>query len=198
MLQPELRAAVQILVKHYKLHLLEKETLLLVAEDTQWVPSVEDVEWLVEEAKLKVNSAHKLPIWLYPYMEFYPWYLRNDGVGGDKYRVFLGVFKYFDGSTWELWAEFKPSQTGPQVHLYHDSIKIHSEREEKSLIKPTHRRFLTWLPSIELCFRLDDMLPEDFDAEDANREGAAQQDSYIKGMMKVLARFPGMIVDRDD
>ena len=41
------------------------------------------------------------------------------------------------------------------------------------------------------------MLPEDFDAQDANREDAAQQNSQIKGMMKVLARFPGVIVDRD-
>ena len=41
-------------------------------------------------------------------------------------------------------------------------------------------------------------MPEDPNAEAANEKAAAKQDSHIGGMMKVSARFPGMIVDRDD
>jgi hypothetical protein len=42
------------------------------------------------------------------------------------------------------------------------------------------------------------MLPKDPFAEIPNKKAAALQDAYIKGMMKVLARFPGLILERDE
>jgi hypothetical protein len=128
-------------------------------------------------------------------MEHYPWYLRSEG---EDYRIFLGVFKRCDGTVWELRAGFNQITSGTKIRLYHHGPRPEKEHKGRHRLGPSDRRFLTWLPSINICFGLEEMLPEDPFAEVPNKKAAALQDAYIKGMMKVLARFPGLILERDE
>jgi hypothetical protein len=191
----EIERAVEILVKHYQLNQVQQAVLESVADDTQSVPTIEDIEWLATQARLREHSTHELPVWLFPNMEHYPWYLRNEG---EDYRMFLGVFRRCDGLVWELWAGFIQTKTGTKIRLYHHSPKPEKEHKGRHRLGPSDRRFLTWLPSIDICFGLEKMLPDDPFAEVPNKEAAALQDAYIKGMMKVLARFHGLILERHE
>lgn len=192
----EIADAVKILVGRYDLDKFQRADLLSVADDTQFVPTVEDVEWLAEEAGLREGSTHELPVWLFPYMEYYPWYLRS--VGTD-HRIFLGAFKYPDGMMEELWAGFPLTTKGSaQIHLYHHGPMCDDGDKGENERAPQDRRWLSWLRSIVLCFSIKDMMPRNLPTEGSFKEAAAMQDAYIKGMMKVLARFPGLILERDD
>jgi hypothetical protein len=51
MLPLEIETTVKILVKHYELNQVQQADLQSVAEDTQFVPTVEDVEWLATGAR---------------------------------------------------------------------------------------------------------------------------------------------------
>jgi hypothetical protein len=192
----EIKYGVEILVKHYQLKQVQRADLETVAEDAQFVPTVEDVEWLATQARLREHSTYELDVWLFPYVEHYPWYLRSEG---EDHRLFLGVFNCCDGLVWELWAGFTLTAKGAKCHLYHHGPKPEKEDKSRHRLVPSNRRFLTWLPSLNICFRIERMLPTDYEAPDTiHAKAAALQDAYIKGMMKVLARFPGLILERDE
>jgi hypothetical protein len=171
----EIKQGVDILVKHYELDQVQRAGLETVADDAQFVPTVEDVEWLASEAKLREGSKHKLYVWLFPHMEHYPWYLRSEG---EDYRVFLGVFNCCDGLVWELWAGFTPSPKGAKIHLYHHAPRPERADKGEHRLAAANRRFLTWLPSLNICFRIEQMLRSNYNDSLAKHAKAATLQNY--------------------
>lgn len=190
-LPPEIAYAAKILVEHYDFDQFQQADLQSVAEATQFVPTVEEVEWLAEEVRFREGSTHKLQVWMFPNMEYYPWYLRSEG---SDHRMFLGAFRRCDGMVWELWAGSTLTTKGStKIHLYHHGPMPDDGDKGENKLAPAHREFISWLPSFVMCFRIEDMMPRHLTTELSFKKAASLQDSYIKGMMKVLARFPGLI-----
>jgi hypothetical protein len=64
--------------------------------------------------------------------------------------------------------------------------------------KPWIRRWLTWFTPYTHLFQLEKMTPEDYSDDSKNRIAAGLQNEYLKAIMKVLTRFPGLINEHDD
>jgi hypothetical protein len=83
----KIKQGVEILVERYQLDEVQKENLESVAELTHFVPSVEQVEWVITEARLREDCSHELNYHMFAYMEFLPWFL--DDKCGD-FRLSIG------------------------------------------------------------------------------------------------------------
>ncbi|KAG9586626.1 hypothetical protein KCU77_g5698, partial [Aureobasidium melanogenum] len=185
---PALNRGVKILVEHYKLDKGQEEILRLRAKEHKFVPTVDQVEWVVKEAKLREDhSKHKLNLVMFAYMEYYPWYLRSLG---DDHRVLIGVIDTLRSHD-ELWVSFD----GKKSQLHFDSPKPGRSKDVLRM-KPVFRQYVKWLASFDHLFQLSLMKPEVFDDHAKAKVHAERQNAYIKAATKVLARFPGLILER--
>ena len=182
----ELTEGVKALVDYYQLDQAQEENLITRAKEHKFVPTIDQVEWLAKEAGLHDNR-YRLNLPMFTYMEYYPWYLRSLG---DDHRVFVGLIKTYKSSH-EIWASFNPNG---RVHL--DSPKP-GKGKDVFKMKAVFRRYIRWLGSFIHCFQLDAMKSENIDDHVNATKARALQNAYIKAAMKVLARFPGLILERD-
>ncbi|KAG9855976.1 hypothetical protein KCU98_g1667, partial [Aureobasidium melanogenum] len=179
---------VKILVDHYKLDKGQEEILRLRAKEHKFVPTIDQVEWVVKEAKLREdNSKHKLNLVMFAYMEYYPWYLRS--LGSD-HRVLIGVIDTYESRD-ELWMSFD----GKKSQLHFDSPKPGRSKDVLRM-KPVFRQYVKWLASFDHLFQLGLMKPEPYNDHAKAKIHADRHDAYIEAATKVLARFPGLILER--
>lgn len=179
---------VKILVEHYKLDKDQEENLRLRAKEHKFVPTVDQVEWVVKEAKLREdNPRHKINLVMFAYMEYYPWYLRS--LGSD-HRVYVG-----DIESWRTENEIWISFDGRKSQLHFDSPKP-GKSKDVFRVKPVFRRYFRWLASFDELFQLSSMKSEDLDDDSKAKAHADWHNAYIKAATKVLARFPGLILER--
>lgn len=185
--------AVKALVEHYSLNEDQEWRLKFVAKRTKFVPTVAEVEWVVEEAKLR-DGNKDLDYFMFPYMEFYPWYLRSKGT---DFRLYVGAFKKYDGETWPLWMRFNQTTEGPETSLYLTGPEEGVPAQQEPLNLPEYRRsFITWWFPFDHLFQLGNMSPEDPEDESKAKIAASLQDDYFTATVKVLARFPGLIMEQ--
>lgn len=186
--------AVKALVEHYGLNDYQETRLKFVAKRTKFVPTVDQVEWVVKEAKLR-DGNKKLDFFMFPYMEFYPWYLRSKD---EDFRLYLGAFVRYDGRTWPVWMRFAMTEEGPKTSLYLNCPEKGSKGPEEVLELQEYRRlYMTWWYPFDHLFQLARMSPEDPEEKDKAKIAASLQDDYFKATVKVLARFPGLIMEHD-
>ncbi|KAH0281118.1 hypothetical protein KCU91_g484, partial [Aureobasidium melanogenum] len=186
--QSALDRGVKILVEHYKLDQGQEEILRLRAKEHKFVPTVDQVEWVVKEAKLREDhSKHKLNLVMFAYMEYYPWYLRSLG---NDHRVYVGDF-----DTWRTHNEVWISFDGKKSQLHFDSPKPGKSKDVFRL-KPVFRRYFKWFASFDELSQLGLMKSEVIDDHAKAKVHAERQNAYIKAATKVLARFPGLILER--
>jgi hypothetical protein len=69
-----IKQGVEALVKRYQLDEAQKGNLESIAEFTHFVPSVELVEWVATEARLREHCSHEFEIYMFAYVEFFPWF----------------------------------------------------------------------------------------------------------------------------
>jgi hypothetical protein len=197
--QDEIKQAMEVLAKRYQLDENQRIHLRTQAERVNWVPSVAEVEWVATEARLREGSSHDFHIWMFPYMEYYQWFLRT--YDGDS-RLWLGQFIRSCGATTELWIGFNARPSGPKAQLYYPGSQpnpLGLKNRLKHFFKHPHwvRRWLTWCKPFDYLFQLRSMTPQDYHDGPKNKRAAVLQNEYLKAVMKVLARFPGLIVERD-
>ncbi|KAG9526434.1 hypothetical protein KCU93_g5540, partial [Aureobasidium melanogenum] len=186
--QSALDRGVKILAEHYKLDKGQEENLRLVAKEHKFVPTVDQVEWVVKEAKLREDDPkHKLNLVMFAYMEYYPWYLRSLG---DDHRVLIGFIDTYESHD-ELWLSFD----GKKSQLHFDSPKPGKSKDVLRM-KPVFRQYVEWFGSFDELFQLGQMKPEPFDDHGKAKIHADRHNAYIKAATKVLARFPGLILER--
>jgi hypothetical protein len=193
-MSPEkIKEGVEVLVERYQIDEVQKANLESVAQLTHFVPSVEQVEWLVTEARLREDCSYELNYYMLAYMEFFPWFL--DDNGGD-FRLSIGELN------------------GPGQHLrigfYLNPGRLHREHRDKGFAKRSswYRRRFTWLAPFDHLCQMNKMLPEDCSEERYvmlpahdrwNVKVATDlQTKYFKAIMKVLARFPGLVRELDN
>ncbi|KAG9750341.1 hypothetical protein KCU73_g6598, partial [Aureobasidium melanogenum] len=186
--QSALDRGVKILAEHYKLDKGQEENLRLRAKEHKFVPTVDQVEWVVKEAKLREdNPKHKINLVMFAYMEYYPWYLRS--LGSD-HRVYVG-----DIESWRTENEIWISFDGRKSQLHFDSPKP-GKSKDVFRVEPVFRRYFRWLASFDELFQLSSMKSEDLDDDAKAKLHADWHNAYIKATTKVLARFPGLILER--
>ncbi|KAH0361158.1 hypothetical protein KCU65_g8883, partial [Aureobasidium melanogenum] len=186
--ESDLTEDVKALVEYYQLNEFQEEILIKRAKEHKFVFTVEQVEWVVEEAKLREDHPrHKINLVMFAYMEYYPWYLRSLG---DDHRVFIGAI-----DTWrshnELWVSFN----GKKSQLHWDSPRP-GESKDVLRLPAVFRRYVKWLASFDDLFQLGLMKSEKIDDHARAKNFQEKQSAYIKAAMKVLARFPGLILER--
>lgn len=142
----------------------------------------------MEEAKLREDQPrHKINLVMFAYMEYYPWYLRSLG---DDHRIFIGAI-----DTWrshnQLWVSFD----GKKSQLHWDSPRPGKSKDVLRM-KPVFRRYVKWPASFDDLFQLGLMKSEQIDDHAKAKVLQEKQNAYIKAAMKVLARFPGLILER--
>lgn len=190
----EINEGVTRLVRHYGLNEYQKRRLKFVANRTNFVPTVDEVEWVVEEAKLRDGNID-LDFFMFPYMEFYPWYFRSKD---EDFRLYIGAFIYYDGMTWPVWMRFAQTASGPKTSLYLDGPGEDVEGEAGTLnLQDYRRQFITWWEPFDHLFQLARMTPENRDDASKHQLATDLQDDYFRATVKVLARFPGLILERD-
>ena len=194
MKEEEIKQGVKVLVKHYQLDETQKKNLEYVAELTKYVPNVNEVEWVATEARLREGCTQDLNIWMFAYMEYFPWYLRSKD---EDHRLWAGALKRYNGLTWYLWIDFPSSQHSPDVQEYLNSPQGADKPKHEYYPQAWARNFVTWHTPFDVLFKLDDMMPDDRFDETKNEDARALQNAYLKATMKILARFPGLIVELD-
>ena len=186
--------AVKALVEHYSLNEYQERRLKFVADLTKFVPTVDEVEWVVEEAKLR-DGNKELDFWMFPYMEYYAWYFRSKN---EDFRLYIGAFVRYDGVTWPVWMRFAQTVNGPKTSLHLDGPDEDIEGQTRVLNLPEYRRlYITWWEPFDHLFQLANMSPEDPDETSKVKIAASLQDDYFRATVKVLARFPGLILECD-
>lgn len=190
----EVAEGVKQLVAHYRLDASQKTRLENVAKLTRYTPTVAEVEWVADEAKLRQDGSD-LDIWMFAYMEYFPWYLYSRD---DDHRFWTGAFRRFDGRVLYLYIGFKSTKKGiPKSTLYFD--RPQGKGKKKSVFRPESgaRCLVTWHTPLEKMFGLHETFPQDRQNDLRNKAAAAHQDEILKATMKVLARFPGLITVLD-
>jgi hypothetical protein len=188
----EIARGVMSLVKHYNLDEAQKKHLELVAKETDFVPTVDQVNWVIDQANLREGGS-ELAFHMFPYMEYYPWYLRSKA---QHHRLYVGGFHLYNGRKWHLWIGFTATEDGLESHLYLNSPRGDPEHKDRFILDLRNRRLITWWPPYDHLFHTDDLMPKERD-EALSKSAAALQNDYFKATMKVLARFPGLVMDID-
>lgn len=191
----EVAEGVDRLVAHYRLEAAQKARLEAVAKLTRYTPTVREVEWVAKEAKLR-DCGSELDVWIFAYMEYFPWYLRSQD---EDHRLWTGAFRRYDGSVAYLWIGFETTaKSGTQSTLYLDGPQATNKSEDTFRPPYWTRCWVTWHAPLEMMFGLHANFPQDRTNEAKNRTAADHQDEILKAVMKVLARFPGLITELDD
>ncbi|KAG9944106.1 hypothetical protein KCU85_g8194, partial [Aureobasidium melanogenum] len=186
--ESDLAEGVKALVEYYQLDKSQEENLIKRAKEHWFVPTVDQVEWVVEEAKLREDQPkHKINLVMFVYMEYYPWYLRSLG---DDHRVYIGNIHTWRSRN-ELWVSFD----GKKSQLHWDSPRPGKSKDVLRL-PAVFRRYVKWLASFDDLFQLGLMKSERNDDEAKAKTFQEKQTAYIKAATKVLARFPGLILER--
>jgi hypothetical protein len=170
-MNPEkIKQGVEVLVERYQLDEVQKANLESVAELTHFVPSVEQVEWVITEARLREDCSHELNYHMFPYMEFFPWFLDDkDGV----YRLSIGER---NDSKRQLWIGFcVTSQHKVEEVLY----TYCRQRKRFGKASNLYSRKVTWLVLLQHCFQLDKMPPEECSEEDYCRLSGREKRKLI-------------------
>jgi hypothetical protein len=190
--EDEIKKGVKEIIRKYGLDDAQTTHLEMLADLVGWVPTIDEVEWVADQAKLH-DSEHRLDIWLFAYMEYYPWFLRSKE---GEHRLWLGAFRRYDGLTWHAWIGFHHHESiGLRGQLYTCGPKGRGKPKGALRIKPWVRRWLAWHKPLTHLFQLDEMTPEDPDDESKNKAATILQNDYLAAVMKVLARFPGLIME---
>lgn len=114
----EVAEGVTRLVEYYKLDEAQKARLEHIAKLARYTPTVAEVEWVAKEAKLRDGSS-TLDIWIFAYMEYFPWFLRTKG---EDSRLWTGAWRRYDHRVAYLWIGFPAtSQQGLERTIYLDS-----------------------------------------------------------------------------
>ncbi|KAH0354431.1 hypothetical protein KCU81_g1501, partial [Aureobasidium melanogenum] len=184
--ESEITQSVKVLVHHYGLDTAQEEVLTALVKEHEVVPTVEEVEWVVQEAQLR-DGDQALNWPMFYFMEFYPWYLR---LLKDDHRVFVGIFEHQKEKR-DLWASFTPKS---QFHL---NGPLPGKQKNVFRLKAELRPYIKWHASFEELFQLSNIKSDSFEDLAGAKKAQQQQTAYIKAVMKVLARFPGLIFDRN-
>jgi hypothetical protein len=194
-MNPEkIKQGVEVLVERYQLDEVQKANLESVAKLTHFVPSVEQVEWLVTEARLREDCSHELNYYMFAYMEFFPWFLAIEG------RNFRLLISELDRSSRQLWVGFCDTSVTEVLHIYTRHNKM-----DNRLSLNWYCGTVTWIASFKHLFQLDEILPKYRSEMRYRRLCKVQrlrlaerlQIEYFRAIMKVLARFPGLVRKRD-
>jgi hypothetical protein len=199
-MSPEkIKQGVEVLVERYQLEEVQKANLESVAKLTHFVPSVEQVEWVATEARLREDRGHELNICMFAYMEFFPWFLDDkDGV----YRLSIGER---NSSKRQLWVGFHVTSQ----HKIEEVLYTYCHQKKRfGKASNLYSRKVTWLTPLKHCFQLDKMPPEECSEQLYRRLSGGEQKKlivasriqikYLKATMKVLARFPGLVRELDN
>ncbi|KAH0289379.1 hypothetical protein M436DRAFT_82674 [Aureobasidium namibiae CBS 147.97] len=183
------------LVAHYKLDAAQKARLDRVAKITRYTPTVREVEWVVRAAELPSDGTN-LDMWMFAYMEYFDWFLRSQG---QDHRLWTGALRRYDKRVAYLWIGFKgASKSGPKGTLYFDGPQ--GPNKPKNVFRPPFwaRCWITWHEPLETLFALGENFSQDITDDSANKIAAGIQNEILKAVMKVLARFPGLISELED
>ncbi|KAH0025643.1 hypothetical protein KCU78_g4659, partial [Aureobasidium melanogenum] len=156
-----------------------------------WVPSIDTVNWLIQEANI-VNEKHRLNFPIYPFMQEFK-FLMCVTMQTNQPRLFVGVLTFHKGSTevWAGWSETKKdanSTTTVKTELY-DSPKAEAGEALELDLKPAWRRHIKWDEPLEQLFQMSEVLENG-----QNLGKAAQvQDAILLSVAKVVTRFPGLM-----
>ncbi|KAG9526485.1 hypothetical protein KCU93_g5533, partial [Aureobasidium melanogenum] len=151
--------------------------------DTSW----NGLDWIVEQARLghKVIKVEVLNIPCFYFMQNYPWYMRklNKGV-----RLFVGHMRNhrYRCEIWVQWHPSKVTSAPPELKFYGDCDDDHEDIE--LAIIPEVRRFIEWQPCFEKVFKFSSMGNNVTDT-------VTRQDAHLLAIAKVLARFPGLVME---
>ncbi|KAH0371548.1 hypothetical protein KCU65_g1728, partial [Aureobasidium melanogenum] len=156
-----------------------------------WVPSMDTINWLIQEANI-INEKHRLNFPVYPFMQEFK-FLMCVTKRTNQPRLFVGVLTFHKGSTevWAGWSETKKdpnSTTTVKTELY-DSPKAESGQALELDLKPAWRRHIKWDEPLEQLFQMSEVLEKGH-----NLGKAAQvQDAILLSVAKVVTRFPGLM-----
>ncbi|KAG9530503.1 hypothetical protein KCU93_g2678, partial [Aureobasidium melanogenum] len=150
----------------------------------------EILDWLVEEAKLghRVVKVEVLNIPCFFYMQHYPWFMRKLAKG---VRLFVGHLECYL-TRCELWVGWHPSQDAdapPELRFYGECDDSITGQALK--ITPNLRKYIQWHDSFKQVFRIEDM------GNGVVKDTVIRQDAHLRAIAKVLARFPGLVCERD-
>ncbi|KAH0015365.1 hypothetical protein KCU78_g8217, partial [Aureobasidium melanogenum] len=109
---------------------------------------------------------------------------------GDDHRVLIGII-----DTWQSHDELWVSFDGKKSQLHFDSPKPGKSKDVLRM-KPVFRQYVKWLASFDHLFQVGLMKPKPFDDHAKAKIHAERHNAYIKAATKVLARFPGLILER--
>jgi hypothetical protein len=151
-MNPEnIKQGVVALVQRYQLDKVQKADLESIAGYTHFVPSVELVEWLVTEARLREACSYELNYYMFAYMEFFPRFLRYKQ---DGFRLCIGERRGQCRGT-----EFSFTRQ-------HGARRVsHPGNQAREMIGNWKYRKFTWLAPFKKLFQLHKMLPE-YDSRD--------------------------------
>lgn len=182
------------LVEHYKLDEAQKARLEHIAKLARYTPTVREVEWVAKEAKLRDGSSD-LDIWIFAYMEYFPWFLRTKD---EDSRLWTGAWRRYDGRVAYLWIGFPAtSQQGLERLIYLDGPRDAGEDQEVFEPPAWARSLVTWHTPLEMMFGLHANFPQDRFNDAKNKTAADHQDEILKAVMKFLTRFPGLNTELD-
>ncbi|CAD0099685.1 unnamed protein product [Aureobasidium mustum] len=182
----EIIEGVRATVQHYGLDKTQEENLTTRAKENEVVPTIEEVVWVVKEAQLR-DGGQELNWPMFYYMEFYPWYLRSLD---DDHRVYVGTFKNWKAEC-DLWIGF-----GPESQLHYDG-PVPGDNKHVFDLRVEFHRYIRWHTSFEHLFQLSKMRSNSIKDTAGAKKAHQQQSAYIKAAMTVLARFPGLVLERD-
>lgn len=153
--------------------------------DTSWIK----LDWIVEEAQLghRVVEVEVLNIPCFYFVQCYPWFMRNLDRG---VRLFVGHIPIYrtDYELWVGWEQSDVPNAPPKLIFHGHADKDHDDI--KIAITPDVRKHIKWWFSLEQIFKFSCMGNNITDT-------VIRQDAHLRAIAKVLARFPGLVVERD-